>query len=80
MVNYELFHKRFVSFRTAAYAHLWLSLERLKEATMAKQPTPVTVHRSASRTRQMAKKVGLKIPEPSPPNTEDTELEQTDTM
>lgn len=46
---------------------------------MAK-PIPIAVHRTNSRTRQMAKKVGLQIPEPSPPNTEDTELEQTDSF
>lgn len=47
---------------------------------MSKQSASIPVHRGSSRTRQMAKRAGLNIPEPMPPSNEDTELEQTDTM
>jgi hypothetical protein len=43
------------------------------------QQAGVTVHRSASRTRQAAQKLGINIPVPSP-SLPETELEQTDTM
>jgi hypothetical protein len=43
------------------------------------EPAKIQVHRNASRMRQEAKKIGIKIPVPKP-SLPETEQEQTDTM